>query len=224
MRRFNGVYKQLVFVYSPTNQALPLLHLVIKMITFVPITNTNYMASGITVKVAMRPLFVEYLQSIYYSDNNTVALQHNELGLLVKELLCKTPPDYKPKQYAQGEHATMVLPFYKDLDIHYNNYLSPNSEKIIMRWVHNKFYFDLRNHIEHCITNYNFEIKEGINHFCDIHNINPDNYKNNSLYRDYYRYQQNKKTAKKLRKMSSTFAAFLSFSLPLLVHTLSFTL
>ncbi len=179
------------------------------------------MASDITIRVAMRPLFVDYLHSIYPSENSPIALQHTSLGILVKELLTKTPAGYKPKQYEEGEHIEMVLPYFKDLDIHYNNYISENSEKIIRKWVQNKFYFDLREHIENWKSMPGFEIKIAINHFCDIHNINPDHYKTNSLYRDYYRYQQKKKSTQKMKKMSSTFAAFLSVMVPLSVITLS---
>ncbi len=182
------------------------------------------MASGITVKVAMRPLFVDYLKSIYYSDQNQVALQHTSLGVLVKDLLMKTPANYKPKHYEPNEHVELILPFYKDLNINYNNYLSENSEKIIRRWVQNKFYFDLREHIENWSSMPEFELNLAINHFCDVHNINPDHYKTNSLYRDFYRYQQKKKTTQKIKKMSSTFAAVLSIMLHLCVLPLSYIL
>lgn len=182
------------------------------------------MASGITVKVAMRPLFVDYLKSIYNTHENNIVLNHTPLGTLVKELLTKTPANYKPKQYPVTECAEFELPYYKDLDIHYNNYLSLNSEKIIQKWAHEKFYTDMRDHVDNCKTIPNFQIKVAVNHFCDMHNIHPDHYKNNSLYRDYYRYSQRKKSTRKFKKMSSTFAAFLSFLPPCIVLTLSYVL
>ncbi|MCW3784914.1 hypothetical protein [Plebeiibacterium sediminum] len=182
------------------------------------------MASGITVKVAMRPLFVDYLKSIYYSDQNQIALQHTQLGILVKELLTKVPPNYKPKKYNENEYVELILPFYKDLNISYNNFLSENSEKIIRKWVQNKFYIDLRDHVENWKSMPGFEINLAINHFCDMHHINPDHYKTNSLYRDFYRYQQKKKTSQKMKKISSTFAAVLSIMLHLSVLPLSYLL
>ena len=160
----------------------------------------------------MRPLFIDYLKSIYYSDddNNQVAIAQTGLGALVKELLTKPPRDYKPKRYEPSECVELILPYYRDLNVMYNNYLSENSESIIRDWVKRKFYFDLREHIEYWQHINKMDINKAIILFCDSHQIHPDHYKVNSLYKDYYRSHEKKKTVKKMRKMSSTFSAVLS--------------
>lgn len=180
------------------------------------------MASGLTVKVAMRPLYTDFITSVFAkNDGEVYASTHHKFGQLVKSLLQKTPLNYKPKVY--DHFLKVILPEYEDLNNLYNNYLSLNSEKIIRTWVRQLFYFELHNHIVELNLAGVTEIKLAILNFCDKHNIHPDHYKENSLYKDYYRYRMKEKCVK-TQKIASCFAALLSVICPLAVLSLSYPL
>jgi len=157
------------------------------------------MASGITIKMQLNPMLVDYLKSLFYSDeqSNQVAVAHSQLGELVKELLTKPPIGFKSQKYDDNDCVVLVLPASETKHLIYNSYLSPNSEDIIRHWIKKKFYYDLRDHIEDCTHGEFMEIKQAIINFCDMHQVHPDHYKVNSLYKDYYRWNEKKKTVKK---------------------------
>ena len=175
------------------------------------------MTSGITVKVEMRPLFVDFVISKFGNEKGEIyATTRNKFGQLVKSLLQKQPYPYRAKNYEKEEHLEIILPEYDDLNNLYNNYLSENSEKIIRRWVRTKFYFDLHTHIMEMHRAGLTNIKIAIINFCDLHNINPDHYKENSLYKDFYRSRLRERN-KNAINIASSFAGLLSAVCPLLV-------
>lgn len=186
-------------------------------------TLTIIMASEITVKVKMLPMYVDYLKAIYYSDNNQVAIERTKLSTLVKELLTKPPEGYELPNYPQKECVELILPNYHGLDVFYSNYLSENSQKIIRNWVREKFLLDLHDHVDKMSSApLHMELQTAIIHFCDLHEIHPDHYKVNSLYKDYHRKKKSMKSAKKRAKISLSFAAVLSIICQTLVLPLSF--
>ena len=171
------------------------------------------MASGITVKVEMREMFIDYLVSNYYSEKHQMvfASENNQFGLLIKNLLRKTPPGIKHEKKS-GPHVEIMLPDYtlpyRDYNLIYN-YISHSSEKLVMKWVRKQFYFELHEFITDMHLVGQDEIKASINLFCDQKNIHPDHYKENSLYKEYYRWRVNKR-CEKTQNISRAFAAVLS--------------
>ncbi len=171
----------------------------------------------------MLPMYVDYLKSIYYSDNDHVVIDRTTLSTLIKELLTKPPKGFELPRYKKGEYAELILPNYHGLDVFYNNYLSENSQKFIRTWVREKFLLDLHDHVDKMSSAPLFmELQTAIIHFCDMHEIHPDHYKVNSLYKDYHRKKKGMKTAKKRAKISLSLAAVLSVICQTLVLPLSF--
>lgn len=174
------------------------------------------MASGITLKMQLDPMLVDYLKSIFYADQQThqVAVHHSQLGALIEELLTKPPIGFKPRKYDGADYVEFIIPASERKYFLSNSYLSKNSEDILRTWIKNKFRYELRDHIEDCTHGEFMEIKQAIINFCDMHQIHPDHYKVNSLYKDYYRWNEKKKMVKKRKKISSSFAPFLSVFYP----------
>lgn len=175
--------------------------------------------SFFTVKVSFPPLYVDYIRSKWSDDKEGPIFAkdlNGHIGAVVKLQLRKQPSIYIKKDLSPDEYIEFQLPYYKDLNVEYNNYISEHGEKTIRAWVKKQFYADLFNHIREMYLIGFTEIKWSINHFCDMHNIDPINYNYDSLKRAYLRFRNREKMKKALKK-SSTFAALLSFACPLIL-------
>lgn len=180
------------------------------------------MAKGITVTVAFQPMFVDYINSRWsYGYNEPVFAKdtNGHIGSIVKSQLRKQPLIPNFRKYQKSECVVFELPWYQDLNIRYNNYISENGEKLIRKWVRRKFFFDMHEHILDLYFKGFTEIKAAIISFCDLHDIDPMNYNYDSLKREYLRFRKKEKANNSLKK-STTFAALLSLFCPLFVSLL----
>lgn len=177
------------------------------------------MAKGITVKVAFSPMFVDYINSRWsYGYNEPIFAkdQNGHIGSIVKSQLRKQPLKPNIRTYEDEKYIDFLLPYYQDLNIRYNNYISENGEKLIRKWVRRKFFFDMHEHIFDLYFKGFTEIKAAILSFCDLHDIDPMHYNYDSLKREYLRFRKKEKAINSLKK-STTFAALLSLICPLIV-------
>lgn len=177
------------------------------------------MAKGITVKVAFPQMYVDYINSKWsYGYNEPIFARelNGHVGAIVKSQLRKQPLTPDIRHYEPNQFVEFYLPYYKDLNIRYNNYISENGEKMIRTWVRRKFFFDMHEHILELYFKGYTEIKSSIIDFCDIHDMDPGNYNYDSLKREYLRFRTKEKAIKTLRK-STTFVSLLSLLCPFFV-------
>jgi len=177
------------------------------------------MAIGITVKVAFRPMFVDYINSKWNDRYNFPVFardSNDHIGAIIKSQLRKQPLKPDIRKYENGEFVEFEIPYFKDLNIRYNNYISPNGEKMIQKWVRQKFFFEMHNHIMELSLKGWTEIKSAILNFCDLHDLDPDHFNYDSLKREYLRFRKKEKLIKAVKK-STTFVALLSLNCPLFV-------
>ena len=180
------------------------------------------MAKGITVKVAFHPMYVDYINSRWsYGYNEPIFAKdlNGHIGSVLKLQLRTQPKVPDIRQYEDEKHVVFELPYYGDLNIRYNNYISENGEKRLRKWVRKKFFFDMHEYIMDENLEGRPEIKAAIIGFCDLHDIDPMHYNYDSLKREYYRFRQKEKLNNALKK-STSFAAVLSFFCPLFVSLL----
>ncbi len=177
------------------------------------------MAKGITVEVAFPKMHVDYINSKWtYGYNEPVVARdlNGHIGAIVKSQLRKQPITPNIRKYETGEHVQFALPYYNDLNIRYNNYISENGEKMIRQWVRRKFFFEMHEHILDLYFKGFTEIKAAIIDFCDFHDLDPMNYNYDSLKREYLRFRTKEKATKALKK-ATTFASLLSLICPVFV-------
>lgn len=163
----------------------------------------------LTVKLSKKYL-VDYVNAKYgYGYQEPVlASQSTDIGKVIKTLLSKTPSDYKPKQ-EDGPVAKFILPFYEDLNVRVYNYLSPNSQELIDKYVRNLFSLEIRDFLTDAINN-RIPIKNAIYMFCEQYAIavDEDDATYEAIKKDFYRYRK-KHIHKNASMLCSTFSIFL---------------
>ena len=167
--------------------------------------------SDITVNVAVsKKYLVDYVQAKYgYGYNEPViASQSTDIGKVIKSLLAKTPCSYKPKSI-EGTVITFLLPYYNDLNIKVYNYLSPNSEELIDRWIKNRFNQETRDFLSEALDN-KIPLKNAIIMFCEQYGIavDEDDATYEAIKKDFYRYRK-KRINKNAASLCSSFGIFL---------------
>ena len=181
------------------------------------------MASGITVKVELHPMYIDFIRHDMCRDEKkrVFASTKHPIGLLLKNLLRNRPQNCLDDLTANGPHVEFVLPDYTDINNEYKNYLSENGRRMLVKKIKSHFYYELHEFIVEMKTAGVPEMRSIVVLFCEQHEIDEDNYKVNTLEREYARYRNKQEKVKKMKKLSSAFSLFLSLFCPLSVHLLS---
>jgi len=177
------------------------------------------MAAGITIKIELDPIYVDYCKHHLKADEQgrLFASEKTTIGQALKSLLNKRPASGVEPDPKTG--LTFVIPDYRDIKPEYYNYLSKNSRKIFADFLRKQFLFEMHKHIRDLHNSGYTEIKGALIHFLEQHNISPDSYNYETLKKEYYRYRLKKK-AKNTKKLTSLFLSVLSYNCPLLVSFL----
>lgn len=177
------------------------------------------MANGMKIKVRIHPMYIDFVKHLMGADDKgcVFASEDHAFGLLIKNLLRKQPQNPTKIKYIEGEFIEFILPTYEDVNTLYRNYISENSERIIASKIRKRFYYELHDFIVDMHSNGILEKRKAIVLFCEQFEISEDNYKANSLEREYKRAREKEKFMKKRIKIASSLAAFLSIVCPHLV-------
>ena len=177
------------------------------------------MAKGMTIRVRMHPMYADFIKNdLGVNDKHQVfASERDPLGRLIKNLLRTNPVNPDKREYCRNAYVEFILPDYEDVNTDYRNFISENSERIIASKIKSRFYFELHEFIIDMFGSGLKEIRRAIIVFCEQFNINEQNYKVNSLEREYRRYRERLEIVKKTRKIASSFEAFISFCYPILI-------
>lgn len=177
------------------------------------------MSNGMTIKVRIHPMYSDFIRHLMGSDDKgrVFASEDHTLGLLIKNLL-RTQPEKSAKiNFHPGQFIEFVLPTYEEINTLYRNYISETAEKIIASKIRKRFYYEMHDYIIDMHSNGITEKRKAIILFCEQFEISEDNYKANSLEREYKRAREKEKFMKKRVKIASSLAAFLSIVCPHLV-------
>lgn len=173
---------------------------------------------NMTVKIRMHPAYADFIKFDFDSDENgrVFATERKPIGLLIKNLLSLQPENAVKRDYEKDAYIEFTLPYYKDINIQYRNYISLASERLIAKKIKNQFYFELNEFILETFGAGHEEFRSAIVLFCEQMEIRETSYKINTIEKEYRRYRSRQKTAKKAHKMSSTLMALFSYICPTL--------
>ena len=177
------------------------------------------MAKGITVKISMLPMYADWVRNVFKAEPNGIVTvsDKNSLGILLKNLLRPEPSNGVIREYNENEFVEFIIPVSDDIESGDRKYISENSEKLFYLKVRRMFYYDLHDFIEEMSNSGVKELRRIITLFCELRGI--ENYKVNTLEREYRRHKKKQENFRKTQKISSTFTQVFSFLLPLLVFS-----
>jgi len=173
--------------------------------------------NGMTIKVRIHPMYADFVKHIFGANakGQVFASEKHAIGLLIKNLL-RTQPEHPPKIYYEPESfIEFILPNYEDVNTQYRNYISKTAEQVIASKIRNRFYYELDDWIITMRDSGLLEKRRAINLFCETMELSEDHVKSNSLERAYKRSMDKQENRKKMKKIASSFMAFLSFFCPL---------
>lgn len=105
------------------------------------------MPSPYTVQIHCPKQKLIFFAETIYGAQPLILPKKDNLSKLVNMLLAKIPPDYKPAQPRENA-LTIQLNYYKDKDVRSYNYLSANSQKIIIDRIDDLFKLEFRRHVD----------------------------------------------------------------------------
>jgi hypothetical protein len=141
-----------------------------------------------TITVKLKPYLQEYLVC---SLNTNRASRTNLIGKLLKPLLEIRPVDQPPELARGSDYITFVLPYYEDLWIKSNLWVSPKNQEIFesyLEWHFKELFF----HYMHDKVRFYGSFKKCILQFCFDHNITFSYLNYELLKKDYYRKRKRK--------------------------------
>lgn len=182
------------------------------------------MPSGMTIQIELHPMYVDFLRHTMGPSKNgrVFASEKHRIGLLIKNLLRKRPANAINPFIKQDQAIEFILPSYTDIDNSCRNYISPTSRRVIASKIRSYFYFELHEFIIEMKKAGIIELRSIIVMFCEQFEIDEDNYKVNTLEREYARYRERLEIVKKTRKITSVLSLFLSISCLFFVHFIHF--
>lgn len=128
---------------------------------------------------------IHFAQAIY-GDQPLILPKKDNMSKLINLLLQKTPENYKP--VTPGKTTLSIqLPYYRDMDVRSYNYLSANSQKIIIDRLDDLFKLEFRKHVDKLLLSGLKNQMESAYSFMEAYNL-PDSVLFD-LIKDYQRYR-----------------------------------
>ena len=145
-----------------------------------------------TITVKLKPYLQEYLVC---SLNTNRASRTNLIGKLLKPLLEIRPVDQVPEFPKGPEYVTFILPYYEDLWVKSNLWVSPRNQEIFesyLEWHFKELFF---HYMDDKVRFYR-SFKKCILQFCYDHNVTFSYLNYELLKKDYYRKRKRKNSEK----------------------------
>jgi len=145
-----------------------------------------------TITIKLKPYLQEYL--LCSLDTNR-ASRNNLIGKLLKPLLEVRPPDQIPVFPKGPEYITFVLPYYNDLWVKSNLWVSKRNQEIFESYLEWHFKDLFYQYMDDKVRFYK-SFKKCILQFCYDHNITFSHLNYELLKKNYYRKRVRRKTEK----------------------------
>lgn len=118
----------------------------------------------------------KYLKPFYENvfGNPVVFEKNSEQHRLLRRLLNKPPKNYIPGRSSENS-ITISVPYYEDLNIEYNNYLSERAIKVLRGDLYDLFYISLIKNVRD-LVNTNVLIKDAVLLFMEKTGISEDHF------------------------------------------------
>lgn len=132
------------------------------------------MKNRVTVKIKMEQHLIDFLYSVFQNGDLESPLfvpKRHRLNKLLSNLLTKPPLGYSFEK-TNEPYLELIIPFFYGININYNNYLTPRSQRIFAKRVKSMFEVEYFNFIDDCLVN-DMDKIDAVNLFIEKYNL-PD--------------------------------------------------
>lgn len=168
-----------------------------------------------TITIKLKPYLQEYLRSELRNQN--IASKRNIIGKIIRPFLVIRPAGVNPEFSKSSDYITFELPYYEDMNILNNLYITPENQKIIEGFLELHFK-DLFYHYMKDKVRFYRSFKKCILQFCADHNLTFDYINYEMLKKDFYRRRKEEDTSREClqsdKKSLSGFVPEMSLECP----------
>jgi hypothetical protein len=147
-----------------------------------------------TITIKLKPYLQEYLM---FELRSNVASKRNLLGILIHKFLEYMPADVQPDFPKGPEYITFSVPFFEDINVRGNLWISPLNQQIFeqfVEWHFKQLFFHYMNDKVRLYRSF----KKAILQFCADYQFTMNYLNYEMLKKDYYRKRARKKADKEV--------------------------
>ena len=147
-----------------------------------------------TITIKLKPYLQEYLA---FELRSNMASKRNLIGILIHKFLEYMPPDVQPDFPKGPEYMTFLVPFFEDINVRGNLWISPLNQQIFEQFVEWHFKQLFFHYMNDKVRLYH-SFKKAILQFCADYQFTMNYINYEMLKKDYYRKRSRKKADKDL--------------------------